>query len=118
MSKESERAKLMKQNFMELHNRGLTILEIAEKYNLSDQTVYNALQTIADANGVTRESLLQIVKTPTDKAYAKEVEKVKVDVKKLEEDFEDAENQIKFLINKIQKTLKENECYGNNDNEI
>lgn len=88
MPKESERTKLMKENFMSLHNRGLTISEIAQKYNLSDQTVYNSLQAIADANGVSRESLLQVIKTPSDKAYAREVEKVKVDVGNLIHGFE------------------------------
>ena len=56
MPKESERTKLMKENFMSLHNRGLMISEIAQKYNLSDQTVYNSLQAIADDYGVRRES--------------------------------------------------------------
>ena len=107
MSKESERTKLMKENFMSLHNRGLMISEIAQKYNLSDQTVYNSLQAIADANGVSRESLLQVIKTPSDKAYAREVEKVKVDVGNLINGFEGAENQIKSLIKTIDKTLEE-----------
>lgn len=107
MPKESERTKLMKENFMSLHNRGLMISEIAQKYNLSDQTVYNSLQAIADANGVSRESLLQVIKTPSDKAYAREVEKVKVDVGNLIHGFEGAENQIKSLIKTIDKTLEE-----------
>ena len=107
MPKEPERTKLMKENFMSLHNRGLMISEIAQKYNLSDQTVYNSLQAIADANGVSRESLLQVIKTPSDKAYAREVEKVKVDVGNLIHGFEGAENQIKSLIKTIDKTLLE-----------
>lgn len=107
MSKESERTKLMKENFMSLHKRGLTILEIAQKYNLSDQTVYNALQAIADANGVSRESLLQVIKTPSDKAYAREVERVKVNIKELKEEFAKAEDSIRFLIEIIDQTLEQ-----------
>lgn len=107
MSKESERTKLMKENFMSMHERGLTILEIAQKHNLSDQTVYNALQAIADANGVSRESLLQIIRMPTDKVYAREAKKVSVDVQQLKEEFKKAKSSITFLIEIIDQTLEQ-----------
>ena len=74
---------------------------------MSDQTVYNALQAIADANGVSRESLLQVIKTPSDKAYAREVERVKVNIKELKEEFAKAEDSIMFLIEIIDQTLKQ-----------
>ncbi len=44
---------------MELHRKGLTIPQIAKKYNLSTPTVYANLQAIADQAGVSRESLLE-----------------------------------------------------------
>lgn len=107
MAKESERAKLMKQNFMGLHNRGLTIPEIAERYDLSKFTVYRNLQTVADENGVSRESLLQIIRMPTDKAYAREAKKVSVDVQQLKEEFKKAKSSITFLIEIIDQTLEQ-----------
>ena len=42
MLKESERTRVMKENFMALHLEGDTIAEIAERYNLSKVTVYQA----------------------------------------------------------------------------
>ena len=107
MAKESERAKLMKQNFMGLHNRGLTIPEIAERYDLSKITVYRNLQTVADENGVSRESLLQIIRMPTDKAYAREAKKVSVDVQQLKEEFKKAKSSITFLIEIIDQILEQ-----------
>ena len=107
MAKESERAKLMKQNFMELHNRGLTIPEIAERYDLSKITVYRNLQTVADENGFSRESLLQIIRMPTDKAYAREAKKVSVDVQQLKEEFKKVKSSITFLIEIIDQTLEQ-----------
>ena len=112
MAKESERAKLMKQNFMELHNRGLTIPEIAERYDLSKITVYRNLQTVADENGVSRESLLQIIRMPTDKAYAREAKKVSVDVQQLKEEFKKAKSSITFLIEIIDQTLEQENEYA------
>lgn len=114
MAKESERMRLVKANFMELHQQGLSIPEIAEKYNLGRATVYHALQTIADANGVSRESLLQIVRKPTERAYKEEAKKVKVNVSELENGFKEVGNMIDSIINIIDETLreeKEHDCY-------
>ena len=57
--KKNERTLQMMQNYILLHNGGLSPGEIAKKYDLSPWTVYNALQKIADEAGVTRESLLE-----------------------------------------------------------
>ena len=57
--KKNERTLQMMQNYILLHNGGLSPGEIAKKYGLSPWTVYNALQKIADEAGVTRESLLE-----------------------------------------------------------
>jgi len=56
---QSERTLQMKRSFMKLHEKGLGVREIAEQFNLSLYTVYSALGEIAQAAGVTRESLLQ-----------------------------------------------------------
>lgn len=56
---QSERTLKMKQNFIELHEQGLDIEEIALRFDLTPCTVYRCLDEIATAAGVTRESLLQ-----------------------------------------------------------
>lgn len=111
MARESERTRLMKENFMELHQQGLTIPEIAEKFNLMKVTVYRALQEIADANGVSRESLLKIVRTPTERAYKEEAKKVKVNVTELKNGFKEVGNLLDSLIDIIDETLEEEKEY-------
>jgi len=54
----SERAVQMKKHFIELHNEGLTIPQIAATFELDKSTVYRLLDDIAEENGVSRESLL------------------------------------------------------------
>lgn len=56
--KKNERTLKMMKNYIKLHDSGMSPHEIAKKYNLSNWTVYNSLQAIADKAGVTRESLL------------------------------------------------------------
>lgn len=116
MARESERMRLMKENFMELHQQGFTIPEIAAKYNLGKASVYHSLQNIANANGVSRESLLKIVRTPTEKAYKEEAKKVKVNVEELKKGFKEAGNLIDSLIDIIGETLREEK--ENDDYEI
>jgi transposase-like protein len=57
-----ERVKLMKENFMSFHKKGYTVSKIARMFDLGESTVYDALDEIAAANNVTRESLLWKVK--------------------------------------------------------
>ena len=64
MGKVSQRGKLVRENFMRLHNEGFTILEIANKYGISRFVIYKYLDEIAEKNGVSRESLLQIPHKP------------------------------------------------------
>lgn len=108
MARESERMRLMKESFMELHQQGVTIPEIAEKFNLGKTTVYHTLQDIADANGISRESLLQIPrKASAERAYQREAKKVKVDVAKLKNGFREAGSHLDFLIGIIDDILRE-----------
>ena len=110
MLKESERTRVMKENFMALHMEGGTIAEIAERYNLSKVTVYQHLQEIADAHGVTRESLLQriIIRIPTtERQYAEEERKMKVTAEELEAGFTEVNDTLTQLINCIDQILME-----------
>ena len=52
MTNEHERTLKMKREYITLFNAGLSPREIARKFNLSESTVYNSLQEIADVNGV------------------------------------------------------------------
>lgn len=106
MARESERVRLMKENFMRLHNAGYSIVQIAEEYNLNKMTVYRHLQDIADTNKVSRESLLQIVRSPSERAIQKEEErKTKVTVEGLREGFREVGERIDFLIEEISEVL-------------
>ena len=58
MARTNERTLKMMENFMELHEQGYSIADIAEKFNLSESTVYKKLEEIAEKNDVARESLL------------------------------------------------------------
>lgn len=111
MARESERMRLMKENFMELHNQGLTVPQIAEKYNLGESTVYHKLQEIADANNVSRESLLKVVRTPSEKAYREEARRVRVNVNELLKGLDEADKGIQSTMSLINMILEEEEHY-------
>jgi len=107
--KTSVRTHVMKENFMFLHNNGHDIAEIAAKYELSAQTVYRHLQEIADANGVTRESLLQVLRTPTERQLREESERTMLNVAELQKGFSDIHETIQRVIDKIDDIIKEEE---------
>lgn len=107
--KVSERVKLMKEGFMELHNRGMTIPEIADYYEVAPWTVYDALQNIADANGVARESLLQRAQKShvmTKKTLKYEA---KVNPEELSENFSKMIKDVDKLIENIDEILEKEE---------
>ena len=62
--KRQERTLQMIKGFLKDHQNGLTIPEIAKKYNLSVTTVRNYLDQIAEENNVSRDSLLERVHPP------------------------------------------------------
>lgn len=114
MAKESERMRLLKENFMELHQQGFSIPEIAEKYNLGSAAIYSyALQSIADANGVSRQSLLKTIRKPTEREHKEEDKKVKANVTELKNGFREAEELLDTLINTINETLREGKKHDN-----
>ena len=59
MGARSTRVLEMKKNFMALHLEGLSIAEIAEKYDLSRRSVYGYLDEIATENNISRKELLE-----------------------------------------------------------
>lgn len=116
MARESERMQVLKQNFMALHQEGFTIPEIADKFNVSFSHLYRSLQEIADANGVTRASLLQIVRTPSpERQLRDEHRQVRVDVEELRNGFQGAGNIMDQLLSKIEAILEEEKNYGEYD---
>ena len=104
MATESERVVQMKANFMNLHQEGWSIPEIADKYNLSKASVYRHLETIASQNGVTREALLQQVhQTPA--YWARQSNSLKVDGTQLLEHFDVAQKAIKNISGDISSLI-------------
>jgi DNA-binding MarR family transcriptional regulator len=114
MGKISETVNVMKKNFMALHNEGYSIAEIAERFELSPPTVYNHLDEIARENGVTRNDLLQIIKSPySERGFREEAKRVKVDVDELNKGLAKAEESIQETIDMITMILE-----GEEDNDI
>lgn len=106
-SKRSEKVSRMIDNFMELHNEGYTIPEIAKKFNLSETCVRNHLQEIADNNGVSRESLLQIVHSQHFMSKVRNSTQLeKEDPKELRKAFESAMNEVTALIRIVDNRLE------------
>ena len=61
---QNERTLKMKQEYVGLHEQGMSPKEIAVRFNLSLRTIYNSLDEIAKANNCTRESLLERKSSP------------------------------------------------------
>lgn len=103
----SERVLSMKRGFMQQHEDGKTISEIAEHFGVSIWSVYNNLQEIADANGVTRESLLVRVHKPHEILKIREArEKEKINPEKLLEKFEEIDKNLIGVIEDINNILE------------
>lgn len=59
MAKQSERTFQMKESYVKLHEEGLSVGQIAERFDLTPRMVYLALGDIAKKAGVSRDSLLE-----------------------------------------------------------
>ena len=109
--KTSQRFLLCKKNFMALHGEGKTIEEIANIFDLSKWTIYKNLQTIADENNVSRDSLLKIV----HKKYCKKLPSgfppsiETINSKDLTEKIHEMKNKASYLIKNIEVLLNESE---------
>lgn len=103
-----ERTIKMRENFISLWSEGFSIKEIAEKYNLSETTVYNHLDYIARASGMNRKQLLSrnffadhsgrnfspvkpVNRAEFDKNFAELMEKVEFFQLEIEESIKDME---------------------------
>lgn len=111
MAKISETVIVMKKNFMTLHNQGYSIAEIAAQFELSAPTVYRHLDEIARENKVTRNDLLQIIKSPySERGFREEAARVKVDVEGINNGLAKAGDSIQEAIDLITMIL-EGETY-------
>ena len=108
-SKTSERMEQMKQGFLELRNAGKLFSEIAEVFGVSVWSIYDNLQEIADANGLSREDLLyrihkpHVMSSPSQKV--KNVDK-HLTVEELQKNFSDMLSITNYIISNIDKALQ------------
>ena len=99
----TERVENLVKNFMQYHNDGHSIIEIAKIFEVDLSTVYNHLQEIADANNVSRESLLE---RKSSKGFSRlPFYKEKVDAEKLKDDFKKVEEDLDKVIEEIDNIL-------------
>lgn len=101
----SERICKLINEFMNYHNDGYSIPEIAEIFHVDFSTVYNNLQEIADNNGVTRESLLQVVHLTHDVSNRRLSNSLKEDPYELNKSFEELLGNIDNITTKIDSIL-------------
>ena len=108
MSQKSERVKQMIDGFMPLHEKGYSIPEIAEMFELSYATGYKYWQEIADKNGMKRQDLLQILSsTKGDRNRRDDEKKVRIDIKKLEDGFSEVHQAISKLSSLMDNIMEE-----------
>lgn len=106
---QDERTLRMKQDFMSLHNQGLSIKEIAARFGLSVVTVYANLESIAKKEGCTRENLLMVVHAP-HLTHDRQFEPVpEVDVDEYSQKFSELKNSTRELSKLIGKQILEME---------
>ena len=102
---QNERTLKMKQDFMKLHNDGLSIKEIAVKFNLSPTTIYKSLDEIAKKEDCSREDLLKVVHSP-HLTYDRQFEEVaEIDVVSYREKFERIKTYARELSNLMSQDI-------------
>ena len=107
--RESERVRAMKREFMNLHNEGLGIREIAEMFNLGISTVYFYLGEIAEKNGVRREELLSRIvnRKSVNRNLNEQDREVRATFEQVEAMLEEAHTSIEGASKKIDEILEE-----------
>ena len=111
-----ERTLKMKQEYKKLHDAGMSVRDIAKKFNLHWRTVYKYLDEIAEQEGVPREDLLFDVekakpRSTYDRAFAP-VEKI--DLTEYRANFDAAKKGINQLGKAIDSYLEKEEEYDQN----
>ena len=99
---------LINGGYIELWKKGYTPKQIADKFNVSYQTVYRSLQEIADKNGLTREELLVEPNHSgpiATRNYPLVREKIRAE--NLKNEINSAKKSIEKIIDQINVTLKE-----------
>lgn len=101
----NERTKQLKENFMELHEKGWSIAQIAEYFHLSQRHIYNVLPEIAEENGVSKESLLAV--PHKEHSTRSKTTKSTINPYEIEKSFDEMISQGKKIINNITSILHE-----------
>lgn len=101
----TQRVEKLVKEFMQYHNNGYSILEIAEIFNVSFSAVYKHLQEIADFNGVSRESLLERGSSAHSTAHHPFF-KERIDAQTLLNGFNTIETEINKIIAEIDTILE------------
>ena len=104
MAARTQRVEKLIKEFMQYHEEGYSILDIAKIFNVDISTVYNNLQEIADSNNVSRESLLERKSSTHDNPHMPFF-KEKIDAKRLQQDFMRVENDLDYVIEEIDTIL-------------
>ena len=113
--REDERTLRMKEEYVSLFDAGMAPREIAEKFGLSDKTMYRHVEAIALANGRTHDSLLRYPhKKPSSYQYTPP-EIPKADVAAFRKHFKQLKKSIAAFRGDIIGAI---ELYGNYPNEI
>ena len=84
MKMRTQRTKNLCNKFMEYHEEGFSIYEIADIFDVHYTTVYAYLDEIAKANGVSRESLLTVPHEKHSSHIPFKKEKIDLDKTKLQ----------------------------------
>ena len=106
MAVKSERVARMMQNFMEYHEKGYSIAEIAEKFAISKYTIYDRLQEIADENGVSRDSLLMKVHKSHETSFRTTSPKEYVNPETLLENFDTMIESVNTILADIKQVIE------------
>lgn len=101
----TQRVENLIKDFMLYHKKGYSIPEIAEIFKVDFSTVYNHLQEIAENNGFkSRDELLERIKSTSSSHCS--FRREKIDIKKLQNDFDKIESDINEIILEIDSILK------------
>lgn len=103
----TQRVNRLISSFMDYHNQGYSIQEIAEKLSISYVTVYHYLDEIAKNNDTTREELLQKVHQTERSDKGQSRKEISINSEEIVLNLKNLVTEVDCLINKISEALKE-----------